>query len=355
MVARLRAMPNSDIFAVFTVPADPVTEAEAAAIALAQWGIRGSARLLTGERDRNFRLVAEDGREYVLKFANPAEERAVTDLQVQALLHVARTDPGLAVPRMVPLPDGRIEAEVAHGAARARVRLLSWVPGIPLREAPRSAAQRENCGRMLARLGLALRDFSHPASRYHLVWDLAHALRLREVIGALEHPGAEAEIGALLHTFEAEVMPVLPTLRQQVLYNDMNHGNTLVDPARPDEIAGIIDFGDLVHTALAIDVAVGATTQVADDMPAADALARYVGGFHAVRPLLEEEVALLPLLTATRAAMGTVLQAWHRQVHVDNPHYARMTEAVIARRLAQIAALRSPGVAAAIRGACGFG
>lgn len=344
----------SPIFAVMTVPADDASPEEAEAVALAQWGITATARLLTGERDRNFRLTAADGREYVLKFANPAEDPGVTDLQVKALQHVARTDPDFMIPRMIPLPDGRIEAVVARALRPARVRLLSWLEGIPLRQAPRRPAQRENCGRALARLGLALRGFEHPSSRYHLIWDLTHARRLREVLANLEDGPAESTIGALLDEFEAVVVPALPGLRHQVLYNDMNHGNTLVDPDDPDRVVGIIDFGDVVHTALAIDVAVGAITQVAPDMAVDEALALYVAGFHAVRPLLPEEVALLPLLTATRAAIGTVLQAWHRKVHVDNPHYARMTPEELSRRLDRIAALRAPAVGAALRRACGF-
>jgi hydroxylysine kinase len=343
------------IFATMTVPADDVTDAEAQAVARAQWGIAATARLLTGERDRNFHLMATDGREFVLKFANPAEPPGVTDLQVKALQHVARTDPAFNVPRMIPLPDGAIEAIVPRAPRPARVRLLSWVHGTPLRFASRSAAQRESCGRALARLGLALQDFRHDHAQYELIWDLTHALRLREILHHLEDAQAEAAIGALLDDYAREVTPVLPGLRHQILYNDMNHGNTLVDPAHPDDVAGIIDFGDLVHTALVIDVAVGAITAVGDDMPVPDALARFVGGFHAVRPLLAEEVALLPILIAVRAAIGTVLQAWHRKTHVDNPHYAPMTAAELQRRLDRIAALRTPAVAAALRTACGIG
>ena len=343
------------IFATMTVPADDISDEEAVAVARRHWGIAARAKLLTGERDRNFHLVAEDGREFVLKFANPAEPPGVTDLQIKALQHVARTDPAFNVPRMVPLPDGAIEAVVERAPRPARVRLLSWVHGTPIRHAPRTAAQRESCGRALARLGLALQGFEHPHSRYELIWDLTHALRLREILHHLEDAAAERAIGALLDDFEREVVPVLPGMRHQVLYNDMNHGNTLVDPARPDEVVGIIDFGDLVRTALVIDVAVGAITAVGEDMAVPEALARFVGGFHAVRPLLAEEVALLPVLTAVRAAIGTVLQAWHRKVHVDNPHYAKMTPQELQRRLDRVAALRVPAVGAALRAACGFG
>jgi Ser/Thr protein kinase RdoA (MazF antagonist) len=342
------------IFATMTVPADDISDEEAVAVARAHWGIAARAKLLTGERDRNFHLVAEDGREFVLKFANPAEPPGVTDLQIKALQHVARTDPAFNVPRMIPLPNGDIEAVVARSPRPARVRLLSWVHGTPIRYVPRTAVQRESCGRALARLGLALQGFAHPDSGYELIWDLTHALRLREILHNLEDSAAERAIGALLDDFEREAVPLLPGLRHQVLYNDMNHGNTLVDPARPDEVVGIIDFGDLVHTAVAIDVAVGAITAVDDDMPVPEAVARFVGGFHAVRPLLAEEVALLPVLTAVRAAIGTVLRAWHRKTHVDNPHYAPMTPEDLQRRLDRVAALRAPAVGDAVRAACGF-
>lgn len=345
----------SPIFATMTVPADDVSAEEAEQVARAHWGIAATAKLLTGERDRNFHLVAGDGREFVLKFANPAEPVGVTDLQVKALQHVARSDPAFNIPRMIPLPDGRIGAVVARAPQPARVRLLSWVHGTPLCYAPRTAAQRESCGWALARLGLALEGFEHPNSRYKLIWDLTHALALREILHNLEDGPAEAAIGALLDAFEREAVPVLPRLRRQVFYNDMNLGNTLVDPAHPDAVVGIIDFGDIVHTALAIDVAVGAITAVGPDMAIPDALARFVGGFHAVRPLLAEEVALLPLLIAVRAAIGTVLRAWHRKTHVDNPHYAPMTAEELQRRLERIAALRAPKVGAALRDACGVG
>ena len=127
---------DNSIFSVMTVPAPVVSEAEAAAFARRHWGIIGTAKLLTGERDRNFRLRAGDGRDYVLKFANAAEDQAVTDMQIAALAHIAARDPDFCVPRMVPRPNGTIEA--LHGAIR--VRLLTYVAGNPLRETTRSAA-----------------------------------------------------------------------------------------------------------------------------------------------------------------------------------------------------------------------
>ena len=338
------------IFTVMTVPAPAVSPAQAAAVARAAWGIAGTARLLTGERDSNFRLTAEDGRQFVLKFANPAESPAVVDMQIRALAHIAARDPALPVPRMIALPDGRIET-VVDGV---RVRLLSWLPGIPVREAPRSAAQRAACGAALARLGLALEGFTHPASGTPLIWDLTHTARLREVLDTLEPAGARARITEVLDAFDAEVAPIRPQLRSQVLYNDMNGGNTLVDPAAPEAVSGIIDFGDVVETAVVIDLAVGATSQFAENVDVPAAMFDFVGGFHRLRPLLAEEIAVLPLLTACRLSMSLVLQAWHRATHPHNPHYRSIPAEEMQRRLAAIAAVRAPETMTAIRRACGL-
>ena len=344
----------TDIFSVMTVHALDVSTGTAERVARERWGIAGHAKALTGERDRNFHFRADDGREFVLKFANPAEDAGVTDMQIKALQHIARTDPGLPVPRVIPLPDGGFETPVAHETGGIqRVRLLSWLPGANLMRSRRSLAQRVACGRLLARTQAAMADFSHPSAGHELVWDLKHAVRLREVMFALTSGVARDRIGAVFDLFEARIAPVLPALRHQVLHNDMNGLNTLVDSSDHDRIAGLIDFGDMVDTAVVIDVATGSVSQFAPDIAPGVALAEFAGAFHAVRPLMAEEIALLPLLSATRVAISLTLQSWHRHIQPHNPHYEPVTERDIGRRLAHIADLLTPETAGAVRLACG--
>ncbi len=340
----------TDIFSVMAVHALDVSTATAERIAAERWGIRGHARALTGERDRNFHFRAEDGREFVLKFANPVEDAGVTDMQIKVLQHIATVDPSLPVPRVIPLPDGSTETLVPHETGGIqRVRLLTWLHGEPLGHSRRSAAQRIACGQLLARLQIAMADFRHPASSHELVWDLKHALRMREIAFALPHPEANAAIASVFDAYEAQIAPLLPSLRHQVLHNDMNFHNTLVDSADHDKMGGMIDFGDTVDTAVVIDVATGSTAQFGRDMAPADAYALYLQGFHGIRKLLPEEINLLPLLSATRVAIGLSLQAWHRHIQPENPHYAPITEEVIQHRLANIATLRHPDTTRTLR------
>ena len=337
------------ILTVMTVPAPEISEAEAEAFARIHWGLSGTAKLLTGERDRNFRLRAADGREYVLKFANQAEEQGVTDMQVAALAYVRARDPSLQVPRMVPLTGGAIEAR--HGAIR--VRMLTYLAGVPLRAARGGAAQRRACGGALARLGIALEGFTHPASATPLVWDIARILRLRDVVNVVPDAGAQALVAGMLDRFQDEIAPILPGLRHQILYNDMNGGNVLIDPSDHDRIAGIIDFGDVTRTALAIDVAVGGTSQITDVATIPIAIGDFVAGFHATRPLLTAEFTVLPLLMACRLSMGLVLHAWHRRTHPNNPHYTSTDPTELQRRLAMIRAVSGAETIAAINAVAG--
>ena len=231
--------------------------------------------------------------------------------------------------------------------------MYTWVPGLPFHDARRSVVQRAAYGAALAHLQVALADFSHRGSAHQVSWDLKHTVRLREIAFSISHAEARGAVLALIEQFAAVVAPVMPALRHQVVHNDATRMNVLVDPDNHDRIAGFIDFGDIAETPVVFDVAIAALSQPAADTSAADAVAHFVRGFHAVRPLTREEAELLPLLVACRIAMGITLVSWHRHMQPDNPHYARPNE-TFADALALIDQFRAPAMASAVRRACGF-
>ena len=61
-------------------------------------------------------------------------------------------------------------------------------------------------------------------------------------------------VATALDRFDAQVAPVLGGLRAQVVHNDLGRANVLVDDR--GAVSGIIDFGDMTHTALVCDLAV---------------------------------------------------------------------------------------------------
>src|ERR1044071_7393444 len=94
------------------------------------YDLRGDIRPLPSERDQNFYLKSESGREFVLKIANAAERREVLDLQNSALEHLASHDSSLSLPRLCPTKTGEsiVAIESTDGSTHF-MRLLTYVPG----------------------------------------------------------------------------------------------------------------------------------------------------------------------------------------------------------------------------------
>jgi hydroxylysine kinase len=335
---------------------------EAEKFAFELYGLHSVATRLTGERDENFKLVCPDRREYVLKIASAAEPPAVTDLPTAALLHVERVDPGFPCPRVLRNRDGLTCSQFAGdaaadpartpgpaptaGAART-ARILTYLPGKILRSSTRSAAQRAACGRVAARLGLALRDFTHPAATRSLVWDLRHVGR---TVGLLDDLGDFPEkrtITALIVAIDARVQAEFAHLRQQVIHNDMNDLNVLVDPGNEPDVVGVIDFGDLVHTALVADVAILAADQITPGAAPHDSIMDVVMAYDDAVPLLPSELAMLNPLIAGRILTDVLIASWHRHRNPAGTHYLDLEpEYIRARvRLAE-ELLLSPGTRA---------
>ena len=166
----------------------------AASLLRQHYGLAGLLQPLSGERDANFLLEPSDGGpRFMLKLSHPDEDPLVADFQTQALLHLAATDPGLPVQRLLPDRHGAASVQIQDAEGRTRVaRVFRYLEGLPMPQAPRSAAQRLNVARMLARLDLALATLTHPAGARELPWDIQRADRVRPLLVHVADPARRA-------------------------------------------------------------------------------------------------------------------------------------------------------------------
>jgi Ser/Thr protein kinase RdoA (MazF antagonist) len=324
--------------------------AQAEGIARRAFEIRASAHPLASERDQNFHLRAEDGSEWVLKIANPAEDPAILDMQTRALLHIARVDPTLPVPRVRATREGDLfhEAEADDGR-RSIVRLVSFLPGELLNDAAPHPALARDVGAMAARLARALRGFSHPASRHALLWDLTQAPQLRSRTHHIENPRRRRIVEEVLDRFAADVLLRLQQQRAQVIHNDVSRTNTLVEGHR---VNGVIDFGDMIHAPLVSDLAVPISELLVDHPAPIAAAAEITAGYHAVTPLTDEELRLIFDLGATRCAMSVAVAYWRVRGHPENTAYIMAGVEGTATLLDQMREWGAERMVAALRRAC---
>jgi 4-aminobutyrate aminotransferase-like enzyme/Ser/Thr protein kinase RdoA (MazF antagonist) len=319
--------------------ASAIAETLAQELAAEHYGLTVTAHRLNSERDQNFRLRAPDGRDYVLKIANPAEDPAVTNLQTAALLHLAESDPTLPIPRVFAATNGTHELAIpfADGSTRV-VRLLSFLAGAPMHTIAGSTRLRRDLGRCAARLARGLCDFSHPGANHKLLWDLQNAAELRPLINAVP-VDRRALVERYLDGFETNALPALAGLSRQPVHNDLNPHNIVVDPGNSECVSGIIDFGDLTSTARVNDLAIAAAYQVADcDDPLAPAC-DLIAAYHAVSPLDPAEFEVLLDLIATRMVMTIVVSSWRAACYPENRDYILRNNSSAWARLNRIARL----------------
>ncbi|CCD02676.1 phosphotransferase [Azospirillum baldaniorum] len=240
---------------VLTTAAPAISMEEAGAILQRWFGVAGTVRELSSERDRNFHIATPDGQGYVLKFTNPAEPQPVTSFQTGAMQHVADRDPALPVPRVVPTLDGEAQAIVHIDGSAMVLRLLTYLEGTPLHAAPPSPGLMRALGTTLARLDRALADYEHPGSERDLLWDISRTAGVADRLHYVTDDRRRRMVERFVARFIDEIAPRLPALRHQVIHNDLNPHNAVVDPIGHETVTGIIDFGDALRAPLVNDLA----------------------------------------------------------------------------------------------------
>jgi Ser/Thr protein kinase RdoA (MazF antagonist) len=315
-------MTGVDPLAVLITPQPAFPAAAARRLLQTHYGFSGELEELASERDQNFRVRTSDGHEYVLKFANSAEDATITDVQVSVLLHLEKTHVDLAVPRIVLTQSGDTQVHVVGVDDRPHtMRMLTWVGGVPASSLTPRPAVAAQMGRALAKLGVALADFDHPASDYPLLWDIRQAGRLEPLLSYVSDQKLRSICAQHLRRFTTSIQPRLAACRTQVIFNDLHDGNVLVSPADPDQLVGIIDFGDVVKSPLVIDIAVAAAYLCRrDESPLVDVL-DFLAAYHEVRDILPVEFELLPELMSMRNVLTIVISSWRAARYPANSEY----------------------------------
>ena len=180
---------------------------------------------------------------------------------------------------------------------------------------------------MLARLRLALADYRHPADGRRCAWDISHLPELAPLLD--EVPDRDGLLHAGFARYERDVAPHVGGLRRQVLHNDFSKSNLIVDHDAPEFVRAVIDFGDTVRTAIAIDVSTALLNQLPRE-PTDDLLADgrdVLRGYERVADLEPLERELLPGLVMGRViARGLISQYLAEQTPHNATYLLRNTE-----------------------------
>ena len=307
--------------------APAVCEKEAVDLAFDLYGIKVTASTLQSERDQNFLLTDKQGSRFVLKIANAKEDRNFLDLQNQAMERLSQT---VACPVVLPAKDGSMILKVkGKDGAVHKLRLLTYLDGTPLANVnPHTPELLSDLGRFLGKVDKTLDGFSHPAAERYFYWDIKNGPDVvRQYIGEIAETKRRKLVQEYLDRYETRAVPKLSNLRTGIIHNDGNDHNILISESTTArrEVTGILDFGDMVNTFIAIEPAVTATYAMMDKSDPLIVAANIIAGYHEINPLTENELSVLFDFICMRLCMSVCIAA-HQKKQRPGDEYLTISE-----------------------------
>ncbi|MEZ4590431.1 MAG: aminotransferase class III-fold pyridoxal phosphate-dependent enzyme [Chloroflexota bacterium] len=331
---------------------------EAVQLAHTHYNLTVTARELPSERDQNFHLTAAEGNQYILKIAGRTESLEALELENKLMQHlnlqrsVNAAPISNLLPHLVLATNGQpITHTTAPDGTQFPVRLITHLPGTLLAHTkPHSPALLHSLGHTLGQLDAALTTFDHPAAHRELKWDLNRADFIAAYLHFIPDEPQRELVQGFLNQFVQQTQPRLAHLRHSVIHNDANDYNLLT---ANQQISGVFDFGDALHTITVGELAIAAAYAILHKPDPLAAAAHVVRGYHAAHPLSEEEVSLLFSLIAMRLCVSVTMSAYQATQEPDN-EYLQISAAPAWETLT-ILAQTSPLLAeATFRHACGW-
>ncbi|XP_054152494.1 hydroxylysine kinase-like [Oppia nitens] len=228
---------------------------------------------LNSYNDRNYHLITnQSSKEFILKITNKVEAKHKDEIDAinAFILHLHNKGFKVTVPVIntngdyisyedIPT-DG--ELDQINGQKPYAVRLMEFIPGKPLRYVPFTPSLLTECGLMLAKMTIALKDFEAPALKSRkFPYGVLRALNIRKYLIDVQEVDKRQLINECLDQFNESVLSIVHELRHTYIHDDYNEFNIIVgkdSEHRDDEyhMTGLIDFGDVEYGPRVFDLAV---------------------------------------------------------------------------------------------------
>lgn len=309
------------------------------------------ATLLNGYDELNYLLTADDGKKYILKIATDEHGYLFLDAQVKIINHLAKSNIADKFQQYLLNKDGSELTTIAVDGKNYYLRVLSFLEGTFWVDVKmHSDSLLYNLGSFLGLMDKALVNFSHPAMHRRYTWDIQTTPDAQKNLQYIKDHERRRIVAYFLLQFETEVMPLLSSLRTAYIHNDANDYNVLVTG---DDITGLIDFGDMVHSQLINNLAVACTYAMLHTVDPLHAAGLVVKGYHEKYTLTPQEADLLYWLIAGRLCISVTNSAYNASLNSDNAHHF-VTEAAAWDLLFQLIRINPVKAQNEFRISCGF-
>jgi len=226
-------------------------------------------------------------------------------------------------PTPIQFSDGSFIKVLIIEGVKQVCRMLTFLEGEFLGDVKHTKKLMESFGNTLADIDLKLQDFkSYIIGAKQWEWDIQYLTLNEKYIDDIPNAKDRNLVHYFFQQFKENVLPVMPTLRKQIIHNDANDWNVL---ATNGEVSGIIDFGDLAHTFLINELAVAIPYVCFDKDNPLEWASIVLKSYHNKLPIQEREVNVLYYLIAARLLIS-VCNSAHSKIYNPENSYASISE-----------------------------
>ncbi len=228
---------------------------------LAQYySLNGKLKPLDSYIDKNYLLLTNENKRFVVKLANPKTELEKIILENSAMQHLVRKSLPISTPEVINTINGDDYTYFKSGETQWTLRVLTWLDGdLYYQISNPDENTHRSLGKLVGQMTWGLSQFQSPAATRSFKWDLA---QLELVATDIQFYDGEKKrlLEEQLEHFVSDTKPILASLPKQVIHNDCNDYNIVMSTENGSPVcSGVFDFGDLVYTQRVCDLAVALT------------------------------------------------------------------------------------------------
>ncbi|KIC03872.1 aminotransferase class III-fold pyridoxal phosphate-dependent enzyme [Flavobacterium sp. PL02] len=327
------------------------SETDIQQLTIEHYGLSATVKALDGYDELNFILTDEKNQKYILKLSDENQPYPFLDAQVKIIQHLSKSPLADNFQQFSINKNGEALTQIIRDNKTYYIRILSFLEGtFWYEEQKKSSTALYNLGAFMGNMDKALQDFSHPAMHRHYTWDISRAGDANEKLKYITNHERRRIAGYFLLQFDTEVLPQIHTLRHAYIHNDANDCNVM---AQGEKTTGLIDFGDMVYSALINNLAIACTYAILESDDPLTAASFIAKGYHEAYSLTTQELDLLYYLIAGRLCISVTQSAYNASLNSDNAHHF-ITEKPAWELLYKLIKINPIKAQDTFRKACGF-
>ncbi|HUS86117.1 MAG TPA: aminotransferase class III-fold pyridoxal phosphate-dependent enzyme [Bacteroidales bacterium] len=332
---------------------------DAERLALEEFGLTAEASLLPGERDQNFLLETDQAEKFVLKIANASEELNFLEAQNQVIQLISKEN-NLA-PEIIPSCSGDLITRIkGESGSLFFIRMLRYLEGSPMGKIGfHSETLLRDLGRKMGQFDKSLFTYDNSAFHRDFNWDLAkYPDTIKKYSHLVEEPDLNEFIDKTTSDFYDIVAPIADKIRKSIIHNDANDYNIIIDNtdyqlSNEPVIRGFIDYGDMLYSYTAADLAVTVAYAILKKPDPLETAMKIAEGYNENFKLLPEEISSLFTLARMRLCISICMSASQRLQRPDDK-YLIISQRPIRDAIPRLNTIAPRFAEAAFRKACGL-